>query len=105
MACCDRTARLATASRGTKTLTLYISKFLFQIHNLDLKSFGFSPKVPQRHLHVRQYHSITITFYHMMYRLGSNFQVHELLNRHTKLVAAWLLFQVEPVSTLLLKGL
>ena len=46
------------------------------------KSFGFSPKVPQRHLHVRQYHSITITFYHIMYRLGSNFQVHELLNRH-----------------------
>ena len=53
-----------------------------QWHNLSLKSFGFSPELPQRHLHMRQYHSITITFYHMMYRLGSNFQVHELLNRH-----------------------
>ena len=38
------------------------------------------------------------TLYHMMYRLGSNLQVHELLNRYTKLVAARLLFQTEQVS-------
>ena len=80
-----------------------------QWHNLDLKSFGFSPKVPQRHLHMRQ--SVSLYHDHILSHDVPSWQqlpgswAAQSTQNHTKLVAAWLLFQLEQVSTLLLKGL
>ena len=81
-----------------------------QWHNLNLKSFGFSPKVQtQRHLHMRQ--SVSLYHHHILshdvpawQQLPGSWAAQSTQN-HTKLVAAWLLFQLEQVSTLLLKGL